>query len=122
MSMGTLVFVALTMLVCLVIFYKLTITIDSESVSFRLGIGLISRKYYISDIQSCKAVRNSFIYGIGIKKIPGGWLYNVSGLNSIELTFKNKGSKVRIGTNNADTISSIVNLMLRKENKGRNLD
>ena len=35
------IFLALTFLICLLIFYKLTIIVDSRSVSFKLGIGLV---------------------------------------------------------------------------------
>jgi hypothetical protein len=33
-----------------------------------------------------------------VRVIPGGWLYNVSGFQSIELTFKNNSKTIRIGT------------------------
>ena len=108
-------FLALTMAICLLIFYKLTIYLNDSSISFKLGIGLITRKYMITDIQSCKAVRNDPLSGIGIRMIPGGWLYNVSGLNAIELTFKNKKSKVRIGTDKPDEIAEILSRMIKVE-------
>ncbi len=72
-------FLALTFFICLLIFYKLTITIDATYLLFSFGIGLFSKKYLITDIQSCNPVKNSPFYGIGIRLIPGGWLYNVSG-------------------------------------------
>ncbi|HEX7494949.1 MAG TPA: hypothetical protein VF346_12070 [Bacteroidales bacterium] len=105
-------FLALTMVICLLIFFKLTIYLNDTSISFKLGIGLITRKYMITDIQSCKTVRNDPLSGIGIRKISGGWLYNVSGLNAIELTFKNKNSKVRIGTDKPDEIAEILSRMI----------
>jgi hypothetical protein len=109
---GVLGLVALTFLICLLIFYKTTIYIDNTSISFKLGIGLISKKYLLSDIISCKPVKNSPWYGIGIRMISGGWLYNVSGLYSVELTFKNKKSKVRIGTDKPNEIAQIINSLI----------
>jgi len=109
---GILSFVALIMIICLLIFYKLTIYIDNANLRFKLGIGLISKKYLISDIKSCKPVRNNPLSGIGIRKIPGGWLYNVSGLNAIELTFKNQKSIVRVGTNQPDDIAEVISRMI----------
>jgi hypothetical protein len=106
-------FLALTMVICLLIFYKLTIYLSDTSISFKLGIGLITRKYLIAEIQSCKAVRNDPLSGIGIRMIPGGWLYNVSGLRAVELTFKNKKSKVRIGTDKPDEITEILSKMIK---------
>ncbi len=111
-------FLILTFLICLSIFYKLTITIDDTYVSFKLGIGLIHKKYRLSDIESCKPVKNPFWYGIGIRLTPGGWLYNVSGRHAIELSFKNKNSKIRIGTNLPDLVSKAVNDLLEKRDSG----
>ena len=106
-------FLALTMVICLLIFYKLTIYLSDISISFKLGIGMVTRKYLFADIQSCKAVRNDPLTGIGIRKIQDGWLYNVSGLNAIELTFKNSKSKVRIGTDKPDEITEILSKMIK---------
>jgi hypothetical protein len=109
------IFLATTFFFCLLIFYKLTISIDNNYLSFCLGVGLIKRKYRLEDIAECKAVVNSPLLGIGIKKIPGGWLYNVSGLKAIELTFKNTGSKVRIGTNEPAKIAGSINKLIGSE-------
>jgi hypothetical protein len=106
--------VAIILFICLLIFYKLTISIDNTYFSFKLVIGLIGKKYLISDIQSCKSVRNNPLFGIGIRKIPKGWLYNVSGLNAVELIFKNKKSKVRIGTNKPDEIVRTIDKMKKR--------
>lgn len=102
----------LVFIICILIFYRLTIYIDDTHISFKLGIGLIKKKYQISDIVNCKPVRNPVWYGIGIRWFPGGILYNVSGLNAIELTFKNKKSKVRIGTDKPDEIAREVNKII----------
>jgi hypothetical protein len=112
MLFSLLAFVAITFLTCLLIFYKLTIYIDDNCISFKLGIGLISKKYLLSEIQSCSPVKNNPIYGIGIRLIPQGWLYNVSGLDAIELTFKNKKSKVRIGTDKPNEIAQHINKLI----------
>jgi hypothetical protein len=113
---GILSFVALIMFICLLIYYKLTIYIDNTYVKFKLGIGLIAKKYLIYDIKSCKPVRNNPLSGIGIRKIPRGWLYNVSGLSAIELTFKNQKSIVRIGTNKPDEIAEVISRMIKPDN------
>jgi hypothetical protein len=79
---------------------------------------LIHKKYRLSDIESCKPVKNPIWYGIGIRLTPGGWLYNVSGRHAVELTFKNKNSKIRIGTNLPDQVSKAVNDLLEKRDSG----
>ena len=95
-------------LISLLYFYQLTIFIDDTYVSFKLGIGLFGRKYRIDNIKSCKAVKNAIFYGIGVKMLPNGWLYNVSGLKAIELSFKDKNSVIRIGTDRPDEISDYI--------------
>jgi fumarate reductase subunit D len=113
------VYVLLTLFVvffvCLLTFYKLKIIVDNTTVSFKLGIGLFGKSYNISDINYCKPVKNSAIYGIGIRKISNGWLYNVSGLKAIELSFKNSKKIVRIGTNNPFEVCEFIQSIINKE-------
>jgi hypothetical protein len=107
--------VALTFLICLLTFYKLTITVSSTQVSFKMGIGLWCKSYKLSEIASCKPVKNPFFWGIGIRMLPNSWLYNVSGFKAIELKFKNRTSVIRIGTNRPEEISELVELLLKGE-------
>ena len=117
-----LIFVIVTLILCLLIFYKLTIEIDDTHLSFILGTGLIKKKYALKDIESCIPLKNSAIYGVGIRLIPGGWLYNVSGQYAIELTFKNKKSKIRIGTDKPEKVAETVNKLLNKKGSGLGYD
>jgi len=105
----------LTLVFFLLSFYKLTITIDNTYIRFSLGIGLIARKYLISDIQSCKSVSNNPMSGVGIRIISKGWMYNVSGLKAIEIRFKNSRSIIRIGTNRPDEIAEVISKMIKKD-------
>jgi hypothetical protein len=111
-------FIILSMLICLLIFYKLAIYIDDSSVSFKMGIGLIHKKYLLTDIASCRPTKNPYMYGVGIRMTPDGWLYNVSGLSVIELTFKNKKSKIRIGTDKPEEISQVINKLINNQDYG----
>lgn len=106
------IFLVVTFLLCVLTFYQLTITVNETHVAFKLGIGLWNKKYKISDVKSCKPVTNSVISGIGIRMLPNGWLYNVSGLKAVELQFKNKKSIIRIGTNKPEEISELVQSLI----------
>lgn len=108
-------FVIVTFLFCLLIFYQLTIKISNDSISFSLGIGLVGKTYKFSDIKSCKAVTNSALNGIGIRMLSNGWLYNVTGLKAVELQFKNRKSVVRIGTDKPEEISNFINSKINQE-------
>ena len=79
------------------LFYSLTIVITPEHLKFSLGIGVIRKTIPLSDIVSCTPVRISIFTGWGIKKIPGGWQYNVTGLDAVDIYLRN-GKLIRIGT------------------------
>lgn len=109
----------LIFMICLLNFYKLTIIIDSTTVSFKLGIGFFGKSYKIADIESCEPVVDSFLNGWGIHKIPDGWLYNVSGFRAIELTFKDTDKVVRIGTNKGDEITELISGLLNSKQESK---
>jgi hypothetical protein len=98
---------------CLLCFYKITITISATTLSFSMGIGLIKKSYRLNEIKSCKAHKNSFMNGWGIRIIQGGWLYNVSGFHAIELRFKNNPNVIRIGTDKPEEVIEEVNKFLK---------
>jgi len=81
------------------LFYSLSVTVTPEAIRCSFGIGLISRTIPIHDIETTNKVRNPWYFGWGIRAIPGGWMFNVSGLDAIELKLKSNGNgKFRIGT------------------------
>ena len=92
-------------------FHSLTVSVDANEVVARFGIGLICLRYITSDIESVEQVRNPWYYGWGIKKYPGGWLYNVSGLDAVELVLKD-GRKRRIGTDEPETLVNAIEAVI----------
>jgi hypothetical protein len=56
-------------------------------------------------------VKNPWYYGWGIRLIPGGWLYNVSGFWAVELQMKN-GKRYRIGTDDAEGLAKSLEAAL----------
>ena len=85
------------LVICVVLFASLTVIVNDNSVEIKFGVGLIRRKLDLQEIESCAVVRNRWWYGWGIRKIPKGWLFNVSGLDAVELSMRN-GKVYRIGT------------------------
>lgn len=102
-------FIILIFILCLLTFYRLTIIIDDTHLTFKMGIGMVSKSFPLSEIESCTSVKNPIIFGIGIHMTSSGWLYNVSGSYAVELAFKNRKGRVRIGTNKPEEIAKIVN-------------
>src|SRR5205823_5589791 len=96
---------AMTMLLVavLVFFGTLTVTVDKEQIEARFGPGLIRFRISVDSIQSCRVVRNPWLAGWGIRWIGSGWLFNVSGLDAVELTLKN-AHVYRIGTDEPEML------------------
>ena len=105
--------VPLITMVCLALFHSLTVRVNAEAVSFAFGVGLIRKTIPFSDIESAATVRNHWYNGWGIKLIRGGWLYNVAGLDAVELTHKN-GKKTRIGTDEPKKLLAAIEAGLER--------
>lgn len=80
-------------------FWSLQVIIDEQYLRVKFGYGIYKKKFLLSDIISAKAVKNRWYYGWGIRGWlwPKMWVYNVSGLNAVEIKLKN-GKTYRIGT------------------------
>lgn len=90
------------------LFYGMTTTIDHDKIRVHFGVGLIWKTVRLADIQSVTIVSNPWYYGWGIRLIPNGWLYNISGFASVELTFTHTSRVVRIGSANAASLKEAI--------------
>lgn len=103
-SSATLILLAVAAL----LFGSLTVKVDETHVRLAFGIGLIRKKFAFSEIQSAEVVRNKWFYGFGIRYIgPKSWLFNVSGLDAVELKMKN-GKTYRIGTDEPKVLHEAI--------------
>lgn len=75
----------------------LTVQVSRDSLRLRFGVGLVRRRFAIADLRAARAVRNPWYYGWGIRYTPHGWLFNVSGLDAVEIDLTS-GRRYRIGT------------------------
>ena len=97
-SYSGLLIISLILIISLLLFFQMKTSIDNEQIQISFGIGLIKKTIAIQNIEQIEVVRNKWIDGLGIRKIKNGWLYNIQGLNAIELKMKNSKSIIRIGT------------------------
>ena len=93
--------------IVLALFANLTVEIDSEHLHIRFGIGLIRKRFPLEQIDTCRPVSNPWIYGLGIRLTPHGWLYNVSGVEAVELKMKS-GKTCRIGTDEPEILTAAL--------------
>ena len=89
--------VLLILLLCCGLFWGLTVEVTETDVVLIFGFGLIRKRFPVSGIVNARAVRNRWYFGWGIRLLPRGWLYNVSGLDAVEIETTD-GSVHRIGT------------------------
>ncbi len=94
-------------LALLQMFQSLTVDVDPERVFFYFGTGWIKKKVPMAKITAAEPVRNKAMWGWGIRWYGPGWLYNVSGLDAVELTLLT-GRKLRIGTDDPEGLSSAI--------------
>jgi hypothetical protein len=99
--------VALLMGIVLAMFHALTIRVSRCDVELSFGIGLIRKRFDLNAIQSASVVRTRWYHGWGIKKIRGGWLYNVSGFDAVEIQLANAHHD-RIGTDEPDKLLAAI--------------
>ena len=89
--------VLLLLLICIVLFYRLKITIEDQTLCASFGPGIIRKRVRLAEIVGCEPIRIRWWYGWGIHLTPCGWLYNVSGFDAVAITLRN-GKKVALGT------------------------
>ena len=85
------------------LFGSLTVVVHEGEVRIRFGIGLIRKRYSLSQFVKVQAVRNKWYYGWGIRWWPGCVIYNVSGLDAVELK-RADDTVVRIGTDEPEKL------------------
>jgi energy-coupling factor transporter transmembrane protein EcfT len=89
--------VMVILLALLVMFSSLTVIIWQDRIEVRFGPGLVRKVFKLADIVSSRIVKNQWYYGWGMRITSHGPLYNVSGLQAVEIIFAN-GTQFRIGT------------------------
>lgn len=107
------VFLISILFICIVLFYSLTVEIENGILKIRFGIGLIQKKIDLTEVKSAKAVRNHWYYGWGIRLTPHGWLFNVSGLDAVEITLSS-GKTYRIGTDRPQELTEAIKGEIKK--------
>jgi hypothetical protein len=102
------IFLISILFICIVLFYSLTVEIEDSILKIIFGIGLIQKKIDLTEVKSAKAVRNHWYYGWGIRLTPHGWLFNVSGLDAVEIILSS-GKTYRIGTDRPQELTEAIN-------------
>lgn len=101
-------------------FFWMTVVVRDGRVVILSGTGHFSKTVDLVDVASAEPVRNRWWYGWGIRCLgfglngaKPGWLINVSGLDAVELTYKD-GGVLRIGTDEPMILTDAIQAELEK--------
>lgn len=109
-SVGALIAVFMAAIVVLTFWFsRLVVTVDDDAVTATFGMGRPHRVVQLSDITEANVVRNHWIQGWGVRKVSRGWMYNVWGLDAVELELTS-GKVFRIGTNEPERLHAAISL------------
>ncbi len=97
-----------------VVFHSLTVEVEAGEISWYFGPGLWTYRLGFDEIRSVRVARNQWWNGFGIRKAPGFALYNVSGLDAVELKLTS-GEIRRIGTNDPNGLAAALNAGLQSQ-------
>jgi hypothetical protein len=100
--------VALVVLIAVaIVFSSLTIAVSEGELRWHFGPGFWTYRLALDDIEKIAIVRNQWWNGFGIRMAAGFRLYNVSGLDAVELRLKSKEIR-RIGTDDPQGLAAAL--------------
>ncbi len=95
---------------------ELAVEVDSSQISLNFGQGVFKKSFNLRDVVLAKATRTTPLQGWGIHWIGSGWLYNIYGLDAVELRMLD-GKHVYIGTDDPENLTAAINQRLELFNK-----
>lgn len=95
-----------------VAFHSLTVEVDDDELRWHFGPGFWTYRLARDDIRAVAVVRNHWWNGFGIRTAPGFRLYNVSGLDAVELQLTS-GDVRRIGTDDPKGLAAALQSLPR---------
>jgi hypothetical protein len=96
-----------------VTFSSLTVVLTRTMFRASFAPGWPKKEEALANIVSVRTVRNPWYYGWGIRLTPKGILYNVSGLDAVEIRNKD-GKTFRIGTNEPQKLQLALQNILQE--------
>lgn len=89
------------------LFGRLTVSVDSDTIEARFGIGLIGKKIDVADVADTRIEQLAWYNGLGIRLTQFGWVYVVSGKQIVVLTFED-GNTFGIGTDEPEALMRAI--------------
>jgi hypothetical protein len=89
-------------------FRSLTVEVDDNELRLQFGDGPIRKTFPLSEVTGVQTTRTSPLAGWGMRWIGSGWLYNIYGLDAVELTMAG-GKRVLVGTDEPEELAAAIN-------------
>ena len=83
-----LIILLISFFLVLMLFHSLSVEVTRDHLRLRFGIGLVGKTFATGEMVDVYPVRNKWYYGFGIRLTPHGWLFNVSGLDAVEIVMR----------------------------------
>jgi hypothetical protein len=93
--------------VIMLVFGSLHVRVDGREIEWRFGFGFPKFRVSLDEVVSARVVKNSLFHGYGIRIIPKGMLYNVSGSHAVEVV-KRDHRVIRIGTDEPEALLAAI--------------
>ncbi len=103
----------IALLAIVLLFSRLEVTVSDGRIVTAFGFGRPHREIDLADVTAVRQVRNTWIQGTGIRKISGGWMYNVWGLDAVEVDLSS-GNVFRIGTDDPENLFAAISLQIKR--------
>ena len=102
--------------IVLLLFARLTVTVDAKAVRCQFGPGPLRIAFDLRDIRATQIVRNRWWYGWGIRLTPHGWMWNCSGLDAV-LIIRAKGKSFVIGTDDPQGLRRAIDAAIAQSHR-----
>jgi len=110
---GTFLVIEVILLMCALVFCKLTIRIDDKILQWSFGIEIVRKQVLLAEIAACEPIRIRWWYGWGIHLTPYGWLYNVSGLDAVAIRLRDE-RKFALGTDDPQALVDAIERLISR--------
>lgn len=101
------VVVLIVLVAVAILFSSLTVEVGDNELRWHFGPGLWTYRLPLDEIKEVAVVKNHWWNGFGIRMGPGFRLYNVSGLDAVELRLKSDEVR-RIGTDDPQGLANVL--------------
>lgn len=93
-------------------FNRLTVQVLHDQVVASFRWGWPAKRIPLAEVHRVEVVRNTWWYGFGIRLTPHGWMYNVWGLDAVQLSFHD-GQTFRIGTDDPAALAAALSAQVQ---------